>query len=75
MANTEQRCVDDPRIPGQRHFRADTRTEVIAMADRWWKAQKGRKQTLRLVFPGDDKLTMGEPCCWKAVIHYRDCAD
>ena len=60
-----------PKSPMARHFRAETRAEVIELADKWWKAQKGLRQTLRLVSPGDDKLTLGKRCCWKAVIHFE----
>ena len=58
-------------VPGQQQFKADTRAEVVQLADDWWKAQNGLTETLRLIFPGDQKLALGKPCCWRVVIHYR----
>ena len=68
-------CLEPTDTETVRHFKAETRAGALSLAAEWWNAQRGLKQTLRLVFTGDETVVPGKACCWIVAIHFETVVD
>jgi len=54
----------------EKRFEAPTKAEAMVLADRWWKSQKGLKQTIRFVFEMGYVSAIASKQ-WAVIIHYE----
>jgi hypothetical protein len=66
--NAARDLANDEGQPMQMHFEGSTKSEVIALADAWWRTQSGVTAILRVTQPIDEAEP---PTRWRVVVHYE----